>query len=41
MAELKPCPCPICGRYIDHDLVADGFAICPYCETEVEINVSN
>lgn len=35
MADLLQCP--ICGQYLDKELVEDGFAICPYCENEVEI----
>ena len=27
--------------YIDKELVEDGFAICPYCEKEVEIRVGD
>ena len=37
MAELIVCP--VCGAYFDKELVEDGFAICPYCEKEVEVNV--
>ena len=35
MTELKQCPA--CGHYFDSEMVEDGFAICPYCEEEVEI----
>ena len=29
--------CPHCGFMIDADLFADDFAICPFCEKEVEL----
>ena len=31
--------CPMCGKYIDQRIFEDGFAICPYCEEEVEHNI--
>lgn len=33
--------CPDCGATLDRDLFDDeGFAICPYCEREIEIEVN-
>ena len=37
--EVELVPCPSCGAYIDAVLFTDGFAICPYCEKEVEWRV--
>lgn len=30
--------CPKCGSRFDEDMLEDGFAICPHCEEEVEVN---
>lgn len=35
MAELVICP--KCSKRFDRDMVKDSFAICPYCEEEVEV----
>ena len=28
--------CPHCGCYVEDNMFLDGFAICPFCEKEVE-----
>jgi uncharacterized Zn-finger protein len=35
MADMVQCP--ICGMWMDADMVEGDFAICPYCERETEV----
>lgn len=33
--------CPKCGCHFGREMVVDGFAICPVCESEVEDNATD